>query len=233
MKSLKLYAKMAFACSVIFALTSCSKDHEAPAPRISGVAFVQASPDAPSVSFYIDQNQVNPQPFLYGSSSGGYLNAYSGNRNVYAYQYGSQQGTDKKITGSVTLESQKLYSIFLTGKWANAEFVLLEDSLAKPDAGKATLRFVNMSVGAPSLDLGLNDGTTVVSGRIYKQNSGFIPITGDKKYTFVIREHGATVAKITLPETTIAAGRVYTIWAKGIYTGTGATGPGAAIIANY
>lgn len=227
MKHLKLFACAIFAGQIIFAVTSCTKNYSEPAPSISSLSFINASPDGPSVTLYMDQNQVNNDLFGYTDHID-YLNVYSGNRNVYAYE-----GSDKKVSGSITLGPQKIYSLFLAGRWASAEFVLLEDSLAKPDAGKAAIRFINMSVDAPSLDLGLNDGSTLISGRTYKQNSGFTAIDGDKKYTFVIREHGATANKVTLSEVTLDAGHIYTVWANGIYTDTGTNGSGGAIIKNY
>ena len=49
----------------------------------------------------------------------------------------------------------------------------------------------------------------------------------------VCKGSDSTVAKVTLPQTTLAAGRSYTIWAKGIYTDTGLTGLGGEIMRNY
>ncbi|GAA4087274.1 DUF4397 domain-containing protein [Mucilaginibacter panaciglaebae] len=228
MKHFKRLQHILFAGLVLITAASCTKTHEEPAPIISGLAFIAASPDAPGVTLFVDQNRVNYDSVRYSAQSD-YLNAYSGNRQVSAYQ-----GLTKKVSADITLKQGKFYSLFLTGRWQNAEFVLLEDSLAKPETGKANIRFLNMSVGAPSLDLGLDNGTTLVSGRNYKQNSGFIAVDGNKAYKFVIREHGATQAKATLTAATLKAGHIYTIWAKGIYTASDTTtGPGGKIMENY
>jgi hypothetical protein len=108
-----------------------------------------------------------------------------------------------------------------------------KNGLARPAAGKANIRFVNMRIGSPTLDLGVNDGTTLISNRAYKANSAFSAIDGNKQYTFVVREHGATVAKVALPSVNIINGHSYTIWARGVYTATDATVLGADIVLNY
>ena len=203
------------------------KHHDEPVPAISGLALIHASPDAPAVNLFIGQNMVNNDIFSYGDRID-YVNAYSGTRDVAAYV-----GSDKKVSGKVTLEQGKMYSLFLAGQWANAEFVLLEDSLFQPDAGKANIRFLNMSPEAPALDLGLDDGTTLISNKEYKQNSGFIAVNGNTQYNFVIREHGSTADKVSLPAVTLQSGHIYTIWAKGIYTETGTKGPDGEIPRNY
>jgi hypothetical protein len=227
MKQFKRLQHILFAGLILVTAGSCTKTHEEPAPIISGLAFIAASPDAPGVALFVDQNRVNYDSVRYADQSD-YLNAYSGNRQVSAYQRST-----KKVSANITLKQGKFYSLFLAGKWQNAEFVLLDDSLAKPETGKANIRFLNMSVGAPSLDLGLDNGTTLVSGRDYKQNGGFIAVDGNKAYKFVIREHGATQVKVTLPATSLQAGHIYTIWAKGIYTATDTTGPGGEVMENY
>ncbi|MCC8423867.1 DUF4397 domain-containing protein [Mucilaginibacter sp. UR6-11] len=224
MKHLKL---LAAAGLVILTAVSCKKTTYEPPPAISAISFYNASPDAPAVSIYLNANKIQYDSLSY---KGGieYVNAYSGNREVSAYR-----NNEKKVYKNITLDQGKFYSAFLTGNWSTAEFVLLEDSLIRPAAGKANIRFVNMSIGSPTLDLALNTGTTLVSGRAYKANSAYTPIDGEKQYTFVIREHGTTVNKVTLPSVNLLSGHSYTIWARGIYAATDATALGAEIVRNY
>lgn len=229
MKNLKLFKNVAFAALVVLTAAGCVKNNNdnTPAPQLSAISFYNASPDAPSVGINIDQTRVNSGSFPFRSYID-YGNAYSGTREVSAYD-----GATKKTTGSIKLDEGKIYSLFLAGQWATSEFVLLEDSISRPAAGKAHIRFVNMSVGAPSLDLGVSSGTTVISGRTYKANSGYIAIDGDKQYEFTIRDHGQTVNKVTLSAITIQSGYNYTIWANGIYAQTGIGGLNADIVKNY
>ncbi len=207
----------------------CRKDYLNPrvsSSPISAVAFFNASPDAPAVGLMLDQNTVDGS-YAYTDRSF-YFYAYSGTRKAAV-----TENNVKKTTGDIVFKQGKYYSLFLAGPYSTSEFVVLEDSLKSFAPDKVNIRFVNMSFGAPSLDLGLTDGTTLVSGRTYKQNSAYISVNGNTTYNFVIRDHGSTVAKVTLPATMLNTGRHYTIWAKGIYTGTGAAAIGGEIDRNY
>jgi hypothetical protein len=212
---------------IILTAASCKKTTYEPPQAVSAIGFFGASPDAPPLSIYLNNSKLDDDSLNYKGDIY-YLNAYSGNREVVAYKNGV-----KKLSQTVKLEDGKIYSCFLTGNYSTAEFVLLEDSLNTPPIGKANIRFVNMSIGAPSLDLGLNDGTTIISGRAYKANSGFITIAGDKQYSFVIREHGSAVNKAMAPAVNIMAGHNYTIWTRGIYTATDGAAMGVDLVLNY
>ena len=229
MKTLSLFKSIAFGALMIVIAAGCRQTYVNPNGgyvTVSAVAFVNASPDAPAVNLYLNQNKVNG---LYSYTDNSYyFNAYPGTRTAHIYE-----GSDKKLSGDIVLKGDSYYSIFLAGRFATPELVLLEDSLKRPASGKAHVRFVNMSFGAPALDLGLANGSNVVTNKVYKQNSGYVAVDGDTKYTFVIRERGSTTARVTLPETTLTAGRSYTIWVKGVYTDPGVTGVGAEIMRNY
>jgi hypothetical protein len=231
MKYFKLLKSIAIIAIAIFAVSGCTTNYVRPVyynntpVDAAAVAFINASPDAPALNLHLDKNTVSGS-YRYTDYSY-YFNAYTGTRTASVYESSNQ-----KYSANIVLAKDKYYSLFLAGKIASPEYVLLEDSLTRPATGKTNIRFVNMSFGSPSLDLVAN-GALVVNGRTYKQNSGYTAVAGDTKYVFVIRDHGSTVAKVTLPETTLTAGRSYTIWAKGIYTDTGLTGLGGEIMRNY
>jgi len=226
MKTTKQILQLVCAGALALAVAGCTKTHVDPPPAIAALNIINASPDAPGVTFYADQNRINYDVFAYTQQTQ-YLNAIAGTRVISAYE-----GQTNKLSDTVALKPGRFYSLFLSGQWQTPEFVLLEDSLARPDAGQARVRFVNMSVGSPALDLGFAD-STVVSNRTYKQNSGFVSIKANKSYQFVIREHGSAQAKVTLPAQTLGEGRIYTVWARGIYSQPGDNGVGGGIILNY
>lgn len=208
-------------------ITGCAKIDNNDRVPIANLAVYHVSPDAPKVGFRLNTSIFNVDSVAYGTY-GYYQNAAPGTRDLAVYQ-----GTTKKINTQLTLTDGGIYSAYLAGSWAFPELVVLEDSLSNPASGKANIRFVNMSVGAPSLDLATNTGTAIVSGRAYKKNSNFIGINGDQSYNFTIREHGSTVDKVLLPSVVVQAGRIYTIVAKGFYTGTGAKGLSGDVLTNY
>lgn len=225
MKVLKL---LGAAGLIMLTVAGCIKNTpQQDLPVISAISFLNASPDAPKLSIYLNSSRIQADSLAYKNSIF-YVNAVSGQREISAYR-----GTEKKFAKTVTLDPGRIYSAYLTGNYSTAEFVVLEDSLVRPATGKAHVRFVNMSIGAPSLDLGQSDGSTLVSGRVYKANSAYVAVDGDKQYNFVVRAHGSTINKTILPSVNIELGHSYTIWARGIYTATDGAAFGAEITRNY
>lgn len=219
--------KILFAVLLVIGFASCKKENFEVTP-ISAISFVNASASSPNLGVYIGGNKVqtlNNDPFNFGTYYS-YSNAYSGEREI-----SFNEGADKKITGKVTLVDGMLYSVFLAGKWPQAEIVLLEDKLSVPATGKANIRFVNMGQDAGTLDL--TNGTTVISSKAYKAASEFIAVDVNSPFNFSIKNSGSADVLVTMPAVSLEMGRNYTIWAKGLKAGTGADALGIGIIKNY
>jgi len=218
--------QVAFALVAVMAFASCKKDHT-PAPQVSALSIVNAAAGSPALNVFIGQSQISNDLFTFGKNIN-YFNAYSGQREVSFYQ-----GSDKKASGNFTLKDGKFYSLFLAGKWPGTELVLLQDSLSNPATGKVHIRFVNMGVGSGELDLGLTNGSTLISQKAYKAGSDFIAVNGNTAYTFVIRNHATRTDTVSIPAVTLETGHSYTIWAKGVKTEVGNDALGLSVIKNY
>jgi hypothetical protein len=227
MKNFRSLKNLALAGIAVLLMAGCAKTNNEPIPPIATLAVYHVSPDAPKLGFRLNNSNLSPDSAAFGTY-GYYYDAYAGSRELSAYQR-----EVKKTTITTTLQEGAIYSAWLTGPWATAEFVILEDKLTNPAAGKANVRFVNMSVGSPALDLVTSTGTAVVSNTAYKAGSDFTAINGDQNYNFVIRANGSTVDKFLLPSVNIKAGNIYTVVAKGFYTGTGTTALGGDVLVNY
>lgn len=225
---MKQFKLLVAAGLLLLGAAGCKKDvKNDPLPAIAAFSVYNAVPDAPPLSIYLNTNKIQNDSLLYKGEIP-YVTAVAGARQLIAYKNGN-----KVIDKAVTLAEGKFYSAFLTGNYSTADVTLLVDSLKSPATGKVNIRFVNMSIDAPSLDLALSTGANVITGRTYKANSGYISIDGDKQYSFVIRETGSTVNKIVLPSVGLMAGHSYTIWTRGIYTATDGAAAGAEISLNY
>lgn len=224
MKYSKKSIQIISASLIAIAFVSCKKDKTF--TPVSAISFVNASVDAPSLNVFMNQNKVSNEEFTFGKNIP-YLRAYSGQREVLFYE-----GTVKKTSGTFDLKDGKFYSLFLTGKWPDTELVLLKDSLVSPATGKANIRFVNMGKDAGELDLGLTNGSTLISKKAYKAGSDFISVNGNAAYTFVIRKNNVLTDTVSIPSTTLEAGKNYTIWAKGLKTSTGNNTLSLAVIKN-
>ena len=197
-------------------LTSCLKDNNNYVVNQTALLMVvQASPDAPAESVFLKPNQVNQSAFNYGDHLG-YFNAYTGNRQLQLFGYGS---STQIASDSIHLANNNAYSLFLANTYTKPDFVLLTDTINQPAAGKATIRFVNVSAGSANVDLVAN-ATALVSNEPYKGASSFIPVSGGSQYNFQVRSSGTTAVLASLDSIQIKSGAVYTIWYHGTATGT-------------
>ena len=109
------------------------------------------------------------------------------------------------------------YSLFFVNNSAQQPgLFLLTDSISKPAAGKATLRFINVCPDAPAVDLAVKDSAAFVTNKGFKRFSSCIPKTGGQTYNFEIRQHGTNTVLATLSGVTLNSGLVYTIWLHGL-----------------
>ena len=227
MQYTKISIKTVLIALVTLTFASCKKEGNMEIPAVSALSFVNASPGSPDLNVFIGQNKANNDFFTFGANIN-YLNAYSGEREVSFYQ-----GTDKKASGKFNLKDGKFYSVFLAGKWPETELVFLADSLTRPAADKAHIRFVNMSKDAGVLNLGLTNGSTLVTGKAYKAASDYLAIKGNVSHTFVIRNSAALADTVSIPAVMLESGRSYTIWAKGLKAEAGSAALSIGLIRNY
>ena len=210
--------RIALVCLMPVALSSCSKnsDNYNYSPPAALVTIVQASPDEPVLDVYLDNNKVSAGALGYGNTID-YFRAYARLRQVNFYVTGTMT---KVFSDTVTISPDKFYSLFLANKASSPELVKLVDTLNQPAAGKASIRFVNLSPDAQAVDLVIKNGATVVSNKTYKGHSSFVPITGGTTYTLEVHRAGTATVLATLPTTTLRTGFIYTVWLQGLATPT-------------
>jgi hypothetical protein len=194
-------------------LSSCLKDNSNyVAPPVALVTFYQASPDEPAMNLDFNSNQVNQTPIYYGDDID-YFRAYAGQRIINLVYTNSLTAI---ATTDVTLLPNSAYSLFLANTAANPQIVLLKDTLARPAAGYAGIRLVNLSPDAPAVDLAVQGGLALVSNRAFKGFSSFLPLAAKSTYTFQILQSGTSNVLATLPNVAINNGFIYTILFHGL-----------------
>ncbi|MBK0380477.1 DUF4397 domain-containing protein [Mucilaginibacter segetis] len=205
-------------CLLGIALTSCIKDNNDNIPQqpIALLSVINASPDSPPLNFALDNSRANNQPIYYGGGLD-YLQAYTGKRNATFVNASSGQ---LYKTDTLTLKADTYYSLFLTNVAANPEYLLLTDSISRPASGMATVRLVNVSPDAPAVDLAIQGGDVIASNKAYKGHSAFVPVAGNKTYTFEIRQAGTSNVLATTSNITVNSNSVYTVWLQGLSAAT-------------
>jgi hypothetical protein len=202
--------------SVLF--SSCIKDNTSTVVTTSYslVSFVQATPDLPPVDFYLDNSIVNTTPLSF-TNGFNYINAYTNTKAAYVYNHSTSA---KLLTDSLHLKANTAYTLFLTNTAANPQFVLLTDTISKPAANSAGIRFINLSPDAPAVDFAITSGTVISSNQAFKSFTTFNPLPGNESYTFVVKQAGTNTILATLPAVNINTGTTYTFWLGGLAAGT-------------
>jgi len=224
----------ALAVPVVLSFSSCKDDDETPAPAPapspdkSSVMVIHASPDAPGVDLLVDNSKVNSSALEFPNNTG-YLSVNSGTRNVKVNVTGTSTTV---IQADLQLVKNTSYSVFAVNTVANIEPLVLSDDLTAPAAGNAHIRFIHLSPDAPAVDIAVDNGGPVVfANTAFKGNSPFTPVPAGT-YDLEVRVAGTSTVALNLDPITVQAGKIYTIFAKGLLAGNGAQALSAEIIVN-
>jgi hypothetical protein len=203
--------KVLLAATSFFMLTSCLKNDDDYTPQqVAAVSIFHASPGTQAFNFITDRG-TGSGPFTFSQRT--FYNLYAaGQRSISIRKIGGTQDTLR--TGSVNLEANKFYSIYVVDAAPNPNFLIIKDSLSNPAAGKAKIRFINLSPDAGALSLTTATDSLLFNATAYKVYTPFSEISGNRTYTLKIKNNGTD--KATRQNVEIKTGRVYTIWAKGI-----------------
>ncbi len=206
----------------VLVLSSCLKAKEDYIKPVSAVAVINGYSGNPSLDFYLDNQKVNTQPFLYQQSTE-YIQIFSGIRKFTV----TNSGTTKiLIDGAIEVPDGRYYSIFLAKK--NAASVdsivatVVEDDLSSPSNGKAKIRFANLTPDGNSVDLyvrgaGATGAEVLFERQVFKSVSNFKEVGAGTKL-FEIRESGTPNSSLKLEVTlNLVAGKIYTLSTNGLW----------------
>lgn len=226
MKFSKLFAFIL--ASITLSISSCKKDDVLDIiPETSNILVTHASPNAPGVDLLVDGTKVNSAALNFPSNTG-YLNVSSGTRNIKVNVTGTSTTV---INADLALVKDQNYSVFAVDSVSKISAVVLTDDLTAPASGKAHVRFVHLSPNAPAVDVAVTGGGVVFGNKSFKESTAFTPLDAGT-YNLEVRVAGTSTVALPLPGITLAAGKIYTVFAKGFLGGTGAQALGAEIIVN-
>jgi len=219
----------ALAVLAAVSLASCGEDSTsnplAPAPQAQVMA-IHASPDAPAVDLLVD-GVVAGSGLAYPNNTG-YLNVAAGTRNVKVNVAGTSTTV---IDANLPVTGGTSYSVFASGPVASIGALVIADDLSAPASGKAHVRFVHLSPDAPAVDVAVTSGPVLFANKAFKAYTAFTPVDAGT-YDLEVRPAGTATVVLPLPGITLQAGKIYTVFARGLVGGTGAQALGAQIIVN-
>jgi len=219
---------LAVAALAALALTGCGKDENNPVAPVTSarVMAVHASPDAPAVDLLVD-GAVAGTGLAFPNYTA-YLTVPSGSRNLKVRVSGT---TTDVIDANLPVGAGVNYSVFAVDVVANIGPLVLTDDLAAPASGKTHVRFIHLSPDAPAVDVAVQGGPVLFANRAFKQSTAFTPVDAGT-YDLEVRLAGTTTVVLPLNGIALQPGRIYTVFAKGLASGSGAQALGAQIIAN-
>ncbi len=234
MKKIKLSILALTAIS--FAFVGC-KEETTPTPTVdkSNVLVVHASPNAPGVDLLVDNVKVNSAALSFPDNTG-YLSVNAGARNLKVNAAGT---TTTVINATPTLTKNMNYSVFAIDSLSKISPLVTVDDLTAPASGKAHIRFIHLSPNAPAVDVsvvGQAAGVGIFTNRSFNKTitptqQAFTSVDA-ATYNLEVRVAGSTTVALAVGNVTLAAGKIYTVFAKGFLGGTGAQALGASIIVN-
>lgn len=234
MRKLKFTLLAILATSLTF--TSCKEEETVtPAADTAKVLVVHASPNAPGVDLLVDNVKVNSSALTFPNNTG-YLTVNAGARNIKVNVSGTSTTV---IDATPTLAKDVNYSVFAIDSVSKISPLVTVDNLAAPASGKAHIRFIHLSPNAPAVDVsvvGQAAGVGLFLNRSFNKTitaseSAFTPVDAGT-YDLEVRVAGTTTVALDLPDVTLTAGKIYTVFAKGFLGGAGAQALGAGIIVN-
>ena len=218
--------------AVMLSLAGCLKNdaENIPAGR-ARVMVVHASPGAGGVDVTANGSLVKSNLVYPGNT--GYFETTSGGFNLKVAPTGT---TNYVIDGNANLDINRSYSVFAVDTGTAIKGAIVLDDTTAPAAGKAHIRFLHFSRTAPAVDV-FNGTTVLFSNRSFNDqatNSTF------QSYTVVdagtinlqVRLAGTNTVAVAATPVTLQAGKIYTVFAKGLTGGTGANALGIEVIGN-
>ncbi len=204
-----LSISLIIALLLTISFTSCKKSAPVVTPA-SAVNAINAAVTSSPQDFYLDDTKVNGSALAYTQSTG------------YVTVSGSHQAMFK--TSSTNTVNNSFAASFVPGQFYtlyytdDSSVVVSEDDKTAPQAGKARVRFINMSsyVNA-NVDFLIAGGGTLVAGLPFKTPSAYNDVTATSAFT--LNSAGTSTVLLNI-HAILSVGKIYTIYIAGTTSAT-------------
>jgi hypothetical protein len=217
-RTLTMLVSSALCAAVI---SSCSKTET---KTTANVLMVHASPSVPVTKITTDEAAPYSGNLAYGMNTG-YVRLESGNRNIKMLLQDTAM-----LTTAIPLEADRYYSVFLIDTGSSISTLVLNDNLDKPAGNQSRLRFIHLSPNGVPVDVLITrTDDTVFKNKKFKEVTDFTTFNPGV-YRMHIRRSGTVDTMIHIPTFTLSAGKIYTLFLKGLDSTTGKTAASSTLI---
>jgi len=208
---MKHILKGAALLAMIAFFASCKKNDVDPAGTFN-IKVVNASPNSGPQSFTL-AGKVLVSGGLDFTESSDYISTNSGTRLVE--QFKKDGSNTVSATGELWTADGVSFTVYLAGEGSSARVKSFEDNLSAPPSGKARIKFIHLSDGAPS-DINIKNaaGDNLVTNISRNIASGYSNVDPG---TLSIKIYG-TASRDNIGNFDIAdlqAGKIYSIYLTG------------------
>lgn len=217
MKSRKNFFLFLVFCLVV--LSSCDKDDDRGPAK---VMVLHASPNAGVVTVQVNGNSLVPTLAYMASSA--YNAVSAGTNNIKTAAVGN---SNDLINVNVPLNASTSYSLIISDSVSKIKASVVADNLTPPAAGKAHVRFFQLSPNTGAVNVAIRGSdTTLIANRSFNDQAtngtiaNFTPVAAGNKYLEVrtVTPSGVIASLPTLP---LQAGKIYTVFLSGFAGGVG------------
>jgi Domain of unknown function (DUF4397) len=174
------------------------------------VSFYHASPDAPQLTITVEEKNFLNAPLAY-SQYAGYKNFYVGNR---VFKFRNAANTTLLDT-TLALNPNNSYSVFIINNNESIETLVTTDTADAPGAGKAMVRFLQLSPDTNPIDVAIvGDAENTFSNQAYKTGTPFKEITA-RTFKLILKNSDTDEEILTSTNISLLAGHYYTIISRG------------------
>ncbi len=184
---------------------------------ISQVRVVHALPGAPAVDVFVDGARVLPG--LAFGAAGPYVNLAAGPHAFALVPVGAVPPTPL-LSIDLDMAPGQPYTLMAIAPTPAAPVMLvLQDERVTPIGGPARVRFIHASPNTPVVDVVVAGGAPLASNLVFGAATPYMDVPAST-VSLELRLAGTDTVVLTLPNTVLAVGTIYTFAAIGLTGGT-------------
>lgn len=180
----------------------------------SFIRILHASPNAPGVDVYVN-NVLTARDVTYKEFTQ-YIPLAGGLYNIKAYPTGTK--VNPVIDTNVNIPPSSIFTIAVTGMLADIALTLVQEPPIQRLPSETFIRIAHLSPNTPNVDITLPSGTKLFSDVEYKEVTDYIPIRPGV-YELQARQMGTNNIILTVPNTNLRSGNIYTVYIVGLENG--------------
>ncbi|MBK0384194.1 DUF4397 domain-containing protein [Pedobacter sp. SD-b] len=209
-----------FILSTLCYLASCTAPTKKTYFGQATLRIVNAVPENYNLTLFVNDTSKTPTPLKFTDFSA-HQNVMAGTSTIYTKSNGNVINRSDLTFLFLPKEN---YTIFIAGKISkdSLSYISFKDSLNAPIQGQAKVRLINTSYNSASLDAIFSnrsiDSLNTFGNIGFRSGNNYLQFKPGV-YFIKLRQTGSKNIIFTKSNIEIKAGKIYTLWAKGLING--------------